>query len=287
MNHDLSDRQLAFGYWYLLHKEGVKRTIIGVVIAINFVLYAFSLWRILDLYVFSYRAYEQMLATMHIDLVNLHAFAEAQAPRPLQIIGLSVFPLGKERYDIAAKVFNPNSLWALEVSYRFLEAGFVGSTRSDFILPGEEKFFLDLQTGSKRALTNPQIEFLSTRWRRVSQYASLREKALKFSFNDAVFVPSYSKELGGKDPISKVQFTVRNLSSFNYAQAKLVILLYSGTRIVGVNSLTLERFLSGEERKISQNWFGIPPSVTRVEIQPDINILDKSNFLEFKGTSDF
>jgi len=55
--------------------------------------------------------------------------------------------------------------------------------------------------------------------------------------------------------------------------------------LVGVQRYLLNDFLAEEKRHIDISWSGSLPMITKTEVQPDINILDESIYLKYKGAS--
>ena len=105
---------------------------------------------------------------------------------------------------------------------------------------------------------------------------------LNFSFTDISFYGINDSNYINQNNGNILEFNVQNLSAYGYYEAPLNIALFEGPQIVSVNTYVLQNFISGEKRNIKINWPGSYKDV-RVEIMPNINILDDSVYLKYQG----
>ena len=54
---------------------------------------------------------------------------------------------------------------------------------------------------------------------------------------------------------------------------------------MGVNRTTLSALESGDEIEVAVNWFGSLPSVSSVEVVPEINLFDLDAYKALQGES--
>lgn len=278
-DEQFSDQQLKAGYWYVRNKKLLRNITIGLLVFINVIFWSFTLYRLIDLYIISYDEYQAVLNELPQDLTNIRQYTVENQPTSLQILGLSVVPGNEQTFDVGAKVYNPNERWFATFTYQFFAPGLESKEYKDFVLPGDEKFLLDLSVSSQGTPTQPRLEFRDLKWERIQDYESIKNEALRIDVDDITFASARSTGLTGDELVSRSSFTASNNSPFDYRKVKFISLLYSGNQIVGLNSLTQENFLSGQSRDITQNWFGVLPSANRIEVFVDVNILDEDVYL--------
>ncbi|PIY78563.1 MAG: hypothetical protein COY82_01820 [Parcubacteria group bacterium CG_4_10_14_0_8_um_filter_35_7] len=276
---DLTEKQLKIGYWYLTHKAILNKYLVIFLIVLNIVLWGYSGYRWVMYYIET-PSYEKMIAEMPKDLINWKDFHEKHQPQPLQVIETTAISLGKGKYDLVAKIENPNIHWMVEdFKYQFSLGGSLKETKESFVLPGEAKFLIDLGV---RGAGEANVIFKDIDWFRISKFEILKKERLDFVFKNIHFVPA-SFEEEGKIPISKVTFDAANQSVYNFWEVGFYVILYRGTEIVGVNYITLERFFSGEKRSVEVKWYEKLPQVTKVIVEPEVNILDEEIFMPLEG----
>ncbi|MBU0463677.1 MAG: hypothetical protein KKD21_12990, partial [Proteobacteria bacterium] len=73
-------------------------------------------------------------------------------------------------------------------------------------------------------------------------------------------------------------FNVSNDTAYSYWNPKFYILLMKGEKVAGISQTDIQGFDSGEERDILINWFGTLPTVSKVQIVPEVNIFDVDEY---------
>jgi hypothetical protein len=63
-----------------------------------------------------------------------------------------------------------------------------------------------------------------------------------------------------------------------------MIAFYRDDQIVGVNHYIANNLMSGENRPVRLSWLTNLSAVNRVEIKPDLNILDENIYLKYQGS---
>jgi hypothetical protein len=74
--------------------------------------------------------------------------------------------------------------------------------------------------------------------------------------------------------VSRATFNVKNDTAFGYWRVSFFVILWSGSSIVGANSVTISDLRPGETREVAVSWFNEIHGVTRVEVVPEVNIFD-------------
>lgn len=283
-------RYYKFSKWYVTNRELLKKIGIGVFIAFDSILILFVSWTFLDAYVISYakehRAVVEMVA---IGQADLHSYTVATAARPLSTDDVTVISLGGGKYDFYTTLVNPNTDWWAEFTYEF-NGGVEdeANIRQGFILPSEEKPIVALGVEIGSVPRNVNLDIIDISWHRVDRHlVGNYEDWLRDHFNFEIQNVSWTTEtpLETTDTIGRVSFSVINDTAFSYYDPVFYSLLMRGNRIVGINRTTLSSLDSFDEQQVDINWFGTLPSVSRVEIVPEVNIFDLDVYKPLVGES--
>ncbi|RJQ35342.1 hypothetical protein C4566_00810, partial [Candidatus Parcubacteria bacterium] len=78
-----------------------------------------------------------------------------------------------------------------------------------------------------------------------------------------------------------VTWQAQNLSLYDFWEVDWQIALFDGDNLVGVNEAKSRDFKSLESRDIEVAWLKDLPRVTKVQIFPVLNWLDKDNFTSY------
>lgn len=190
-----------------------------------------------------------------------------------------------DRYDLVAKVTNPNDKFSAKFKACFNLSGVEFSCVDSFALPSEAKYIFSLAQDIKDEPKTLSFSVKDITWQRIdahaiSNWANFSADHLNFSFADINFYSLNNNDV--KNDSNILEFNVKNLSSYSYYDLPLNIALFNGGQLVGVNIYYLSNFLSGETHNIKINWPGNYHNV-RVEIIPNLNILDDSVYLKYQG----
>ncbi len=273
---NLSDKQFEAGSWYVEHKLQLKAalTVFLVVWCVTFGGYA--LWGVVKLYLIDYPAYRQMQREAGVNFVN---FAALENAKPIDVRTVQVFAAGTGKADVVAVIRNPNARFAATFRYQFVGEGATPPELEGFLLPGEEKPLLSLGIATQTAFRSARLEIRDVKWQRldpheITDWAAYRNTRLALSGEDVVYTPAQTQ-----GQISRATFTAKNASAYSYWNVRFVVLLYRGQSIAAVNAIELSDLRSGESRPASVTWFENVPSITKVEVRPEVNILDQSVFI--------
>ncbi len=276
-----TEKQLKIAYWYVSHKLLLKKILIAFLLFLCIIFWGYGIYGLINYFLIDQVRFNQTLKEVSSELVNYPAFRLKNQPKNFAILSSNVLPSGKDRYDFLAKILNPNLNWWAEFEYKFIFDGEETSLRKGFILPNEEKFLFELAVESKSKPRQATFEIQNIKWSRldghkIPDYAAWSKERLNFEITEVKFSPSVVKD---GSPISKVTFTATNKTAYNFWNVGFYILLYRGTSVSGVNHITLEQFLSGEKRTVEVSWFEIVPTVTRVQVLPEVNIFDSAIYM--------
>jgi hypothetical protein len=285
---DLTERQLKFGYWFLTHKQKLKKILIIFLIVLNAGLWGYSIFRF-SLYFARSSLHEKVLLYLSRDLVDLRMRTKFR-PKDLSLstpkaLLTGISPQGLSQYDFVVEVENPNPKWAItSLNYKFSWPGGASQPQQTFILPEQTKHLLALGQEVKTRPQNIQCEFLEINWKRVKQPFLEKLAGLDISCENVKFIPASVSRKDGKEITfpAQVQFEAVNNTVYSFWQISFNVILLQGQIIVGVNSVPLEQFLSGQTRLVTATWTEKLARVTKVIVEPEVNILDPEVIMPLK-----
>lgn len=276
-DEDLSERQIGFRLWIINHYQGIKRAITVVLIGISAIFWGYTIYGILDFWLITGPKEQQALAELSSALVNPEAVTVNRAED--LIVGEPEVFGESGKYDLAVKIGNPNAKWYVEFDYQFSGLSAEQPVRYGFALPGEEKYLISLALQEQSRPVGVAITFKNVKWHRINaheipDYEKWGTDHLNFKISDKDFAIS-----GDKLTFNQLNFKIRNMTAYSYYNVDVGILLFRGSNLQGVNFISLDRFIAGEERDVSLQWKDGTLSPTEVQIQPSVNIFDPAVYM--------
>lgn len=267
-----TEKELRWSQWWVDHKEQVKKAGLGVFIAVDTLMLGFGLWGFVDWLAFGGLREEQMIRQMtssDYGRFTSLALEEIQIGAPIVLSG------GVGKIDILAPVENRNDAFWAELEYRYLVGGTEQPLRKAFVLPGQTKYLSELGASSSSG-ASVELRIEKRVWHRVDlQGAASAAAFAETRLNIRAANPSYApSDPLATVPSSSATFTLVNESAFGYYDVQLLVLLYRGDTVVGVNQAKVETLAAGEKKRMEIFWYQLLPQVTKVEVVPDINIYD-------------
>lgn len=275
-----AQRWLKISYWYATNKVLLRRILIGALIAFCVITLGYGLWGFFDYYVLSYAKEKRMFD----ELVSFRAYTRewigAHAPRPLEVGKVYVFT-AKDKYDFLVKIENSSPLYWAEFDYQFSYSGRESGTYMGFTLPGEEKWLAGLALASDSRPSNAKLDITDISWHRVDakevpDYESFVSEHLNINISDIEYLSEVSLDKGS---FAKTLFTAKNSTAYNYWQVGFYIIAYRGATPSAVNYVVLDKFRSGESRDVEVSWFDSLSQVSKIEVVPEVNIFDETNYM--------
>ncbi|MFW0837662.1 MAG: hypothetical protein ACKKL5_01550 [Candidatus Komeilibacteria bacterium] len=270
-NNNLSDRQLRWAYWYLLHKKRLKKIGLFLFIALDIILIA---WFVIGLirYITNYNQFIN-LSQDNPNYINWIDYNAQHQPQPVQWDNPIVLSVGDGRSDIGARVFNPNDEWGVDsLTYHFLLAG-GQRTASDtaFILPNQEIYLFALNVANIGRSATLQIEDLN--WRRLKKSADLPDPTLLISNEEFITANQLSS---GSAAQGRAVWQVKNPTIYSWWEPAFQVILFNGNNIVGFNYISLPFLDSLAEKQVSVDWSNRLPNVSKLQVIPLVNVYDSS-----------
>ncbi|MBU1132351.1 hypothetical protein KKC32_03865 [Patescibacteria group bacterium] len=280
--NNFSEDDLKMSYWYVTHRVLIRKIILLSMAIVAGGLLLFGIAGILKYYVLDRGrnlALETEISQSKLDYTLL---SELNRPSDLAILSTKVLNSGEGIYDIVSEVSNPNAQWMVEsFDYYFIYGEEKTPLKTDFILPGQQKYvlYLGLETASR--LGSDDLILENIKWKKVADYQSLAEKILLFDFQNERILPASTSGLSEQADVSRVSFDVLNESTYNFWEPRFVILMYRQNNLAGIAQTNLNGLAPGERKTETINLFQSLSGVNRIEISPDMNILDPSVFKGF------
>jgi len=282
---NLSNKELETGYWYVTHRVLLKKIGIFVLAIVAGGLMLYGAIGLINYYIVDRSANLALEADLMKNKLDQNLLAEINKPKDLQVLETAVIESNDGSYDFVATVVNPNMQWAVEsLDYHYSFGEDKSNVRSEYILPGQEKFLLFLNYKSNKAISSADIVIENIKWKKVADYGSLAAKVLQFEFANQQVLSSKKSGLSNEQAVANINFDILNKSPYSFVEPRFILFLQKGKKVVGVTQFGVSSLISGESRSQSINFFQDVSSGTTVSIVPDINILDGSVFKGFDNT---
>ena len=272
----LKQKELDRGYYFLTHRPMIKKTLYGVAIAILALSYLFIIGNIIK-YVtgtsFDTTALQMANST---DWATYH---QNRMPRDISVSATQFLAIGSGRYNLLARVSNPNDDWAVsEFEYTFIVNGEALETNTLFLNPTEEYFLLEIGYESTQAISSLKVVLDNIKWRRWENDTPV----IRWQIKDINFKP-LSREVVGNDTITvqpRATWEAINTSLFAFWEVDWQVVLYNGDRVAAVSEVKAKDFDSLESRQLEAIWLNDLPRITKTEVWPLLNWADLDSFKE-------
>lgn len=271
-----SDLNLRLSYWFLSHKDQLKKWWVLSLIAVDVFLLGFVF---AAAYVVAKdRSALDQARTLRTGTPLFTSAARGALAQEL-VRGVPVALLTDATHvDLAVELTNPNETYGVEeVSYRFSYGGKQLPVRTTFLLPNSPRFLAELGVAKAAEGEAPTLEIVSVRWRRPEDLAALRR--VKFRVSNLKYDASVLTASQPPKPAPRLRATILNDSAYAYRTVDISIGLIQAGQLVAVNSVRLNDWGAFAEKPIDLQWLAALPAQPDVVIVPQINYFDESNFL--------
>jgi hypothetical protein len=268
------EKQLKFAYWFVENKERLIKLGIIIFAVFDLILVIFGIWGFVDYFINYNKDQSALKNWATIDYQNIRHLVN---PKPLQIVETTVISSGVGKYDLVAKIVNPNSTWiASEIKYKFyIDNNIYTPVQASFILAEEEKYFMVLAYESAERVKDFTVEIEGISWKNLNKI-ELKDVKVEISNEKLDSVTGLSH---GQSNIRRLSFDVYNDSIYNLWQVGFqIVLLGSQNKIAAANYLMINNLSSFEEKKIEINLFNAPSYPREIIILPEVNIFNEDNF---------
>ncbi|MFH1207919.1 MAG: hypothetical protein V1668_05000 [Patescibacteria group bacterium] len=273
---DLDTTWIKLNYFILTNRQDLKKWWVLTLIAIAIFSLVFVITNI-ALYIISLPKQDAMINSIAASPLDFSAIRAQKKPQMLSISDTAVLPGSAGKYDLAAKVVNPNKNWAAtDVIYIFSLGGQAVGEQTESVMPSAEQYLTayNIRGPESGSGVTGSLEIKNINWVRVPD-PTILPKA-DFTYQDLKFDTSTLKT---GQTVYRATGEITNDSYSGFWKVKLQIVLLNNDSIVGINSIFLEKFQSGEKRSLYSQWDAVAGPVGSISVAPSLNLLDAANFI--------
>jgi len=278
-------RKMNFGLWLSLNRKRIWRIVIILLIAVSALMFIYSTYNYIYYFLYGRQADKELINEITSNQIDTAAYREANAPQDLELGSVSVFSV-QGKYDIFVPLNNVNAKHTGSFDYCLQDVNEADIICDhSFILPNSKKSIVivgqelsDRPQGLKMVIKNIFWQRLNAH--SIPDWNEYKNNHLNLEISDLKYT---APDTRSKAPFHSLSFTATNFTPYHFAKLPLDVILYNGNLVSGVNMYNLDNFLSGEQREISFSWPAAGERVSKVEVLPDVNILDSQVYLPYQG----
>lgn len=273
---DLADLNLRLSYWFLNHRDQLKKWWVMLLIVIDVFLIVF--WVIGGVLASSEGRTANRLLVSRALTALLQAPARSELAQPLVVGAGQALATEKDRVTLVAELKNPNAQYAVEeVRYQFRYGGEATPVRSTFLLPDSRRYVFESSVRVAAGAT-PALEIVSVAWRRPPD--PQLTKQLSFEVSDVQLDLSAHTTTLPPRPAPHVFAKMRNSSVYTFRRAEVSVALVAAEQPVAAGLVSLRDWQTFSDQTFDFQWLGAVPSNAQAVIVPQVNLLDEKNFLQ-------
>ncbi len=281
-------KKLEYGLWWANNSKFIKAAAFWMLMFAGFISWAYTFYTFMSYIGFGIKSDNDMLYQMVNNRVIGHEYLSSVAP--VDIIMLDqpqVITYASNKHDIVQMIVNQNARYFATFDYYFLIDGQATKKTSGFILANEQKYLMNLGYESN-SFNKVQLVLENIAWKKIDMHKipdwqKYYDDHLTMKASDPIFSTAKGSGLSEKMNIYLINFAIANLNPYNYFQVPINVLAYSGDSLVGISTVYLDNFQSGESRVMNINYPYQIDKVDRVEVVPDLNIMRDDIYVDFAG----
>ncbi|MFA5360072.1 MAG: hypothetical protein WC349_03915 [Patescibacteria group bacterium] len=284
----ITTKQLEIGLWYVEHKKHFRMILIGFLIFVGAVSWAYTIYGFA--YYIARGMNEDEILTKQLVQINSvgHDYVKQISAKDLVIGSIGIIRSSDKKYDLYIKLQNDNQKWWAEFDYYFTAAGRQTEKTKGYILPNEIKHLTALAQDFSYSPDDARLVMENISWRRVNQheiadFETYRAGHLNIEIADIKFTSASASPLSEKLGLNQLSFNAINNTAYSYWNVGFVILLYSRDQIIAINHYVLTDFMSEQKRLVEISWPGDFGRADRAEIIPEINIMKDDIYIKYDG----
>ena len=270
-------------FWWLDHKERVRKVGLGVLVGVEVLLIAIGVYAYVD----AYLLHEGDEARIGVELASALPFSSvsrAQAPLDLRAGAVSVLASGKS-FDILSLLENQNRSWIATVDAHYQMGGRATEVTRIVLAPGMQAPFVAFGLAAPRPAT-PSLVFDRVSWQRIDSRVipdplAWKDERLHLMTQD---VSTGLAEKTGTTAFTETTFSLTNATGYGFGSIDLYVVLRRGGSPVAVNRVVVTALAGGETRPIVLRWFDAIASVSTTDFYPVVNVFDPDAYLAVTST---
>ncbi len=275
----LSNRHLDFGLWIAENRQKIKQGFLIFLIVFVASTLSYSTYHLADYFIYGRSQDRAMLQELTRANVDSEFIRQVMAPENL-LFSFTQAYFVQGTYDFLTKIKNPNPNHYASFYYCFEEVNRELACGESFILPGEDKYVMDLNHEISGGVGAINFVVKDISWRRItahmiSDWNKFKNERLQF----VIDMENFSIENNAYN----LDFTVNNNSSFNFKEVPLQIILLGASGEIGANKYRLRDVMSQQKINVSITW---PVGISRASmflVIPELDILDSSIYIPYSG----
>lgn len=281
----ISVEKMNFGLWLSTNRSVIIKGVILFLIIVAVFSLLYSGYNYIHYFLYGRDADKALTQSLTENQINTQAYRDANSPQELQVGNLSTFAV-QGKYDFLIPLENLNAKHFSNFSYCLQNNSGENIVCGDsFIMPSSEKSLIILGKSLKNSPSNLKFVITNLSWQRlnnheISDWSSYAALHLNVDISDVKYV---APEGNNKTPFHSLTFVIKNNSPYHFSSIPLDIILKNNTGITGVNSFKVDNLWSSESRSVSLSWPAGGERVNKVEIIPDVNLLDSNIYLPYRG----
>lgn len=278
-NNSVSNLHLDIGLWISENRIKIKQGITIFLIVFVSSTLSYSTYHLAD-YILYGRSHDKlMLEELTRVTYDGEYLRQVMAPDNLLFSFTNAYYV-QGTYDFLTKIKNPNPNHYANFYYCFEEVDRELACGESFILPGDDKYVMELNHKISPNVGKVNFVIKDISWRRISAHTikdwySYRRERLQFIVDMADFDINNNNY--------NLEFTINNNSSFSFKEVPLQIILLGSRGEIGANKYRLRDLMSQQKVTVSMNWPVGNSRASQVLIIPEIDILDNNNYIPYSG----
>jgi hypothetical protein len=204
--------------------------------------------------------------------------------RNIEVVWAKAVSGGGNKYDLAAKIKNPNpNFGAPYFKYKFelkdAKGELIGEKEgTSFILPGSSKYLIETNFESNQAPSSVELSvepLTKENWKKIANYQTPELFVKDKKYNILNVQPNYVAEASG---------VVQNNTVFDFDRVSIVIIIFdSRGEVVGISGTETHTLLAGESRYFSNRWYRSLGDVGSIEMEAQTNLFADNNYMRQHG----
>jgi len=277
--------KMNIGLWIVANRRRFFWGFIIFLIVLSAIFYGYTLYNYVDYLFFGGQKERAAIE----ELTKTPSISESQRiqsqAKPIENSAAQFF-ISSGRYDFLVKLNNPNDKFFVNFDYCFTDAGKDIACSKSFLLPTENRYLASFNN-ELTGLAQLGFRIYNLKWDRINlhtypDWANFYATHINFSSSDVDFKTAQESGLSEKLSFNTLDFKISNNSAYNFWDAPFLIVMFNGQTPAAINHYSVNNFLSGEVRPVKITWTDTVTSVERLEIFPEINILDDTVFMKYK-----
>ena len=274
-DYTINDLYLKISSWFVGHKYFFRKWWVIVILTFDLLMIVYI---IINSIIFGLEMpkYNKIMTGMSSSFIS-QTYRQNSQPQNLIILTTKSISIGTNRYDLVAKIKNPNDDWGIKsFNYKFVVDSEETNEVNNYILPAEEKYIIaqNFTYTDSTALKDIELEISDIEWQRLIDRTMA--DGLDFVVEDKKLTTSTVSSLQNATVLTA---KVINRSFYDFWKVDVPIVLLSSGEPIAVSSYTLRSFTSYQFKDISVSWLKALPLNSEIEINPTINIFQASNLM--------